>query len=107
MDMDKLSDILAGVLNAPARPPALQPLARVKYPGRELYPHAVAGGVVVSLYKIGHEYKHRGPVPKKLPLIRPAAVQAALNDALPDGLSVIAVRDRGKFIEVFIRRHEQ
>ena len=106
IDTDKLVEILTGVLNAPARPPALQPLARVKYPGRELYPHAVAGGVVVSIYKIGHEYKHRGPVPKKLPLIRPAAVQAALNDALPDGLSVTAVRDCGKFIEVHIRRKQ-
>ena len=94
IDTDKLVEILTGVLNAPARSPALQPLARV-------------GGFSIRLYKFGHEYKHRGPVPKKLPLIRPAAVQAALNDALPDGLSVIAVRDCGKFIEVFIRRHEQ
>lgn len=36
IDTDKLVEILTGVLNAPARSPALQPLARVKYPGREL-----------------------------------------------------------------------
>ena len=107
IDTDKLVEILTGVLNAPARSPALQPLARVKYPGRELgHITEYGGGFSIRLYKFGHEYKHRGPVPKKLPLIRPAAVQAALNDALPDGLSVTAVRDCGKFIEVFIRRHE-
>ena len=49
IDTDKLVEILTGVLNAPARSPALQPLARVTYPGRELYPHAVAGGGVVSM----------------------------------------------------------
>ena len=107
MRTDRLTAALVEVLNAPTRPPALRPLARIKYPERELQPQVSPDGTLFTLAFYGWEYKHRGPRPKTPPPIDPAAVQAALNDALPDGLSVIAVRDRGKFIEVFIRRHEQ
>ena len=36
IDTDKLVEILTGVLERPRQSPALQPLARVKYPGRNL-----------------------------------------------------------------------
>lgn len=40
---------------------------------------------------------------KRRPPIDPVAVQAALNAALPDGLSVIAVQDHGTKITVKIK----
>lgn len=95
---------LVEVLNAPTRPPALRPLARIKYPERELQPQVSPDGTAtVTLRKWGFEYKHRGSRPKTPPPIDPAAVQAVLNDALPDGLSVIAVQDHGTKITVKIK----
>lgn len=94
---------LVEVLNAPTRPPALRPLARIKYPERELQPQVSPDGTLFTLAFYGWEYKHRGPRPKTPPLIDPAAVQAALNAALPDGLSVIAVQDHGTKITVKIK----
>ena len=94
---------LVGVLNAPARPPALWPLARIKYPDRELRPQVSPDGTLFTLALYGWEYKHRGPRPKTPPPIDPAAVQAALNAALLDGLSVIAVQDHGTKITVKIK----
>ena len=97
---------LVEVLNAPTRPPALWPLAFIKYPGRELQPQANPDGTAtatVTLALYGWEYKHRGPRPKTPPPIDPVAVQAALNAALPDGLSVIAVQDHGTKITVKIK----
>ena len=95
---------LVEVLNAPTRPPALRPLARLKYPGRELQSQVNPdGAATVTLALYGWEYKHRGPRPKTPPPIDPVAVQAALNAALPDGLSVIAVQDHGTKITVKIK----
>ena len=86
-------------INAPTRPPALWPLARIKYPERELRPQVSPdGSLSVSLAVYGWEYKHKGPRPKTPPHIDPVAVQAALNAVLPDGLTVIAVQDHGKHI---------
>lgn len=95
---------LVGVLNSPTRPPALRPFARLKYPGRELQPQANPDGTAtVTLALYGWEYKHRGPRPKTPPPVDPAAVQAAIATALPDGLSVIAVQDHGTKITVKIK----
>ena len=94
---------LVEVLNAPTRPPALRPLARIKYPERELRPQVCPDGTLFTLALYGWEYKHRGPRPKTPPPIDPAAVQAALNAALPDGLSVIAVQDHHTKIIVKIK----
>lgn len=104
MRTDRLTAALVEVLNAPTRPPALRPLAFIKYPGRELQPQANPDGTAtVTLALYGWEYKHRGPRPKTPPPIDPAAVQAALNAALPDGLSVIAVQDHHTKIIVKIK----
>ncbi len=104
MRTDRLTAALVEVLNAPTRPPALPPLAFIKYPGRELQPQANPDGTAtVTLAFYGWEYKHRGPRPKTPPPIDPAAVQAALNAALPDGLSVIAVQDHHTKIIVKIK----
>lgn len=86
---------LAGVLNAPARPPALWPLAYVKYPPRELRPIRHPDGsfiVEVSLY--GFEYKHRGPRPKAPPTVDAEAIRHTLNEMLPDDLYVAAAEAR-------------
>ena len=104
MRTDRLTAALVEVLNAPTRPPALRPLAHLKYPGRELQPQVNPDGTTaVTLALYGWEYKHRGPRPKTPPPIDPAAVQAALNAALPDGLSVIAVQDHHTKIIVKIK----
>ena len=104
MRTDRLTAALVEVLNAPTRPPALRPLAFIKYPGRELQPQANPDGTAtVTLAFYGWEYKHRGPRPKTPPPIDPAAVQAALNAALPDGLSVIAVQDHGRQVAIQLK----
>ena len=103
MRTDRLTAALVGVVNAPTRPPALRPLARIKYPERELQPQVSPDGTLFTLAFYGWEYKHRGPRPKTPPPIDPAAVQAALNAALPDGLSVIAVQNHGTKITVKIK----
>ena len=103
MRTDRLTAALVEVLNAPTRPPALWPLARIKYPERELQPQVSPDGTLFTLAFYGWEYKHRGPRPKTPPPIDPAAVQAALNAALPDGLSVIAVQDHHTKIIVKIK----
>ena len=103
MRTDRLTAALVEVLNAPTRPPALRPRARIKYPERELQPQVSPDGTLFTLAFYGWEYKHRGPRPKTPPPIDPAAVQAALNAALPDGLSVIAVQDHGTKITVKIK----
>ena len=71
IDTDKLVEILTGVLNAPARSPALQPLARVKYPGRELYPHAVAGVLWFPCIKSGTNTSTVGQYLKNYPSSAP------------------------------------
>lgn len=90
---------LVGGLNASTRPPALHPLAYIKYPGRELQPRQQSdGSVTVSLAKFGFEYKHRGPKPKLLP-IDPEAIRATFNTALSgSGFQVRSVQDTQKQI---------
>ena len=103
-NMEKLSDALVGVLNAPTRPPALRPLARLKYPPRGLFliPNP-DGPLTATMAKWGFQYKCRSPRPKSPPTIDPAAMMEAFNSALPDGLSVIAVEDRGRQVAIQLK----
>lgn len=104
MDQEQVIAALVEAINAPTRPPALWPLAYIKYPARELSPQVNPdGSLTVNLSLYGWEYKHRGPRPKALPRINAAAVQAALNAVLPDGLVVIAVQDHGKKFQITIK----
>ena len=94
-------------VNSSTRPPALWPLARIKYPERELRPQVSPdGSLSVSLSLYGWEYKHKGPRPRTPPRIDPAAVQAALNTVLSDGLTVIAVQNYGTKITVKIKEEK-
>ena len=91
------------VINTPTRPPALRALAYIRYPDREQHPQVnLDGSLSVSLPIYGWEYKHRGPRPKTLPYIDTTAVQAALNSALPDGFTVVAVQDNRKYLKIKI-----
>ena len=90
---------LVEVLNASTRPPALSPLACIKYPVREIQPQRQPDGTItLALHKWGYEYKHRGPKPK-LPPIDPEAIAAILNTALfGTGFQVRSVQDTQKQI---------
>ena len=94
---------LVDALNSSTRPPALSPLAYIKYPSRELYSTVTPDGAIsFDLAFWGWEYKHRGP--RKPPrYVNPAAIQAALNAALPDGCTVTAVENHKTYIRIFIR----
>lgn len=104
MNPNQMIAALVDAVNSSTRPPALWPLARIKYPERELRPQVSPdGSLSVSLAVYGWEYKHRGPRPRTPPRIAAAAVQAALNTALPDGLTVIAVQDYGKYLKIIVQ----
>lgn len=104
MEQEKVIAALVEVINAPTRPPALQPLAYIKYPTRELRPQVNPdGSLTVSLALYGWEYKHQGPRPRSLPLVDTAAVQAALNFTLTDGLIVVAVHDHRQKLQITIK----
>ena len=99
MNMNRIVAALVGALNSPTRPPALWPLAPVKYPGRELQPRLLPdGSISVRLALNGWEYKHRGPRPKTPPELNLAAIQAVLSAALPDGIAVAALENYGIYI---------
>ena len=99
MNMNRIVAALVGALNSPTRPPALWPLALVKYPSRELQPRLLPGGSIsVRLALYGREYKHRGPRPKTPPGLNLAAIQAVLSAALPDGIAVAALENYGIYI---------
>ena len=101
MDKKQIAAALSRAINARDRPPALYPLARIKYPAREIQLISqLDGSYRVVLFLWGYEYKHRGPRPKFLPPVVPAAIQTELNDVLPNGLTVTDVRDHGKYIEI-------
>ena len=103
MEEKQLIAALVEALNSSTRPPALSPLAYIKYPWRELYPTVTPdGGLSFDLAFWGWEYKHRGP--RKPPEnVNPAAIQAALNAALPDGCTVTAVENRKTYIRIYIK----
>lgn len=98
----QIAAALSEVINAPDRPPALYPLARIKYPAREIRPTAQSDGCYqVKLPLYGWEYKHRGP--RRLhSIVDCAAIQAALNTALSDGIIITAVETNGKHVSLFI-----
>lgn len=88
--------------NSP-RPPALAGLSRPRFPMRELTPQILPDGTLsVRLTKWGWEYKHRGPRPKQPPPSNPAAVRAALSGVLPDGVTIRAVEDHGKYLIILL-----
>ena len=93
---------LVEALNSSTRPPALSPLAYIKYPSRELYPTVTPDGAMsFDLAFWGWEYKHRGP--RKPPkFVNPVAIQTALNAALPDTCAVTAVEDRKTHIKIIL-----
>ena len=104
MNMNRIVAALVGALNSPTRPPALWPLALVKYPSRELQPRLLPGGSIsVRLALYGWEYKHRGPRPKTPPELNLAAIQTVLSAALPDGITVTAVEHNGENIIVKLK----
>lgn len=95
---DRIVAALVDALNSSTRPPALAPLARIKYL-REIDPIFKADGTMIFLLaKWGWEYKHRGPRPKIPPPADTAAIQAVLSAALPDGYTVTAVQDQNTYI---------
>lgn len=109
MMTSKLADLitaLVGVLNAPAtsRAPALYPLARMKYPQRELNPQVHSDGTIsVTLALYGWEYKHRGPRPRSPVSLNLPAIQEAIQKGLPSGLAVIGIKNYGTKIEIFLQ----
>lgn len=92
----QIAAALSEVINAPDRPPALYPLARIKYPAREIQPTPQPNGSYqVKLPLYSWEYKHRGP--RRLhSIVDCAAIQTALNTALSGGIIVTAVETNGK-----------
>lgn len=102
MDTNCVIAALVDALNGSTRPPALAPLARIKYL-REIDPIFKADGTMIFLLaKWGWEYKHRGPRPKIPPPVDTAAIQAVLSAALPDGYTITNIHDDGKKIFVSI-----
>lgn len=99
MDTHSVVAALGDALNSSPRPPALAGLSRPRYPMRELAPQQLPDGTLsVKLTKWGWEYKHRGPRPKFPRPSNPAAVCAALNAILLDGVAIRAVEDHGTHI---------
>ena len=65
MNGQQLAVAVGDVVNHAPRPPALRPIAYIKYPAREIRPVLMQDGSWrVSLALWGYEYKHRGPRPK-------------------------------------------
>lgn len=103
MDQREIVAALGEVLNGSPRPPALAGLSRPRYPMRELMPQVSPDGTLsVRLTKWGWEYKHRGPRPKQPQPSNPAAVRAALSGVLPDGVTIQAVEDHGKYLIILL-----
>ena len=102
----QIAAALSRVINAPDRPPALYPLARIKYPVREIQlTPQLDGGYQVKLPLYGWEYKHRGP--RRLHSnVDCAAIQTALNNALSDGIIIIAVESNGSHILIIMEERK-
>jgi len=94
------ADIVSGVVNDPHRPPALSPLAYIKYPAREiLISRNCENQVTVRFPKKGWHYKNHGPRPKFPPTVDAAGVMAALAILQPQFVAIEVV-DYSKFISV-------
>lgn len=103
MNGQQLAVAVGDVVNHAPRPPALRPIAYIKYPAREIRPVLIQDGSWrVSLALWGYEYKHRGPRPKNPISIDWEKIMRTLNLLLPDGLSVCAVEVHRENIEIFL-----
>lgn len=102
MEPSLITAALVDAINSSTRPPALYPVAYIKYPRRELCPTVNPDGISYCLALWGWEYKHRHSPRKPPPVIDTAAIKAALNAALPDGYTVTAVEVRKTHIIIFI-----
>lgn len=102
MNHEPITAALVDAVNSSTRPPALYPVAYLKYPRRELRPTVTPNGTLLyCLAYWGWEYKHRGP--RKPPeYVNPSAIQTALNSALPDGYTVTAVEDHKTHVQILI-----
>lgn len=103
MSVNLITAALVDAINGSTRPPALYPVAYIKYPRRELCPTVNPDGTLsYRLALWGWEYKHRHSPRKPPPVIDTAAIKAALNAALPDGYTVTAVKGSKTHIIIFI-----
>lgn len=104
----KVVEAMGEILRNSSRPPALAGLSRPRFPMRELTPQQLPDGTLsVRLTKWGWEYKHRGPRPKQPQPSNPAAVRAALSGVLPDGVTIQAVEDHGKYLIILLEEKKQ
>jgi len=103
MNSNHVVAALVEVMNSSTRPPALYPIARLKYPPRGVYLETNSDGTIAAtLSKWGWEYKHRGPKPKSPPPANVTAIRDIFNAALPDGITVAAVEDSGTSITLIL-----
>lgn len=74
---------ITGVVNSPARPPVLFPIARLKYPERELRAKLLSDHTIsVCLTVWGWEYKHRGSKPNPPPQLDFGGIKSAINEGI-------------------------
>ena len=108
MNGQQLAVAVGVVVNHAPRPPALRPIAYVKYPAREIRPVLIQDGSWrVSLALWGYEYKHRGPRAKSTSKIDAEMLQCVFNALLPHGLSVSDVEVSSKSINIYITEREE
>ena len=108
MTRDKINQIVAALveaINASTRPPALYPIARLKYPPRGVFVDELPdGSMVVRLAKYGYEYKHRGPKPKTPPAVNVAEIFGIFSNTLTSvDVTVTAVVDDGTQISIYVK----
>lgn len=92
------------LLNAPPgqRPRAFDTLARLMYPPRGvIISEQDNGDILVTLFKWGYEYKHRGPKPKTPPPADCEGIREIIANRFPD--VNITVEDHGPKIHIYIR----
>ena len=106
MNGQQLAVAVGDVVNHAPRPPALKPIAYIKYPAREIRPVLIQDGSWrVSLALWGYEYKHRGLRPKNPVSIDGEKIKHTFNLLLPDGLSVCVVEVHRENIEIFLEEY--
>jgi len=106
ISIQQLQQKIAGVLNAPARPSALYPLARVKYPLRELMVTETATEILVYIARYGYSYKFRGEKPKKVALDL-NGIQTVFENALSMEMKVLKIIDADTGIYLVLAKGEK
>ena len=106
VDREKVVAALVGALNDPHRPTALYPLARIKYPMREIQPVCQDSTIMLTLKKYGYEYKHRGPRPKTAPVIQADKIRQILNNALSPVFIVESIEDTETSVILTVRKRQ-